>query len=95
MGFAERSPIVSEAYRRPVVFALLLQFAVATVSLLMLDGGLLASLFGGAVAGFWCGVAIIFCRRPFRPTDSDLIYIRVGTVLAFALASLAALGHFK
>jgi hypothetical protein len=90
MTITEGTPIVAEAYRRPVVFAMLLHVALAVLCWMMLDGGVLARSFGVASAGFWIGVAIVLYRRPFSPSRLDLAYTQLGLVPVFALSVFVA-----
>jgi hypothetical protein len=94
MTFAERSPLVDEAYRQPITFALVLHALMTLLALLVLDGGTLARTFACASAGFWIGVGLILCRRPFGPSQLDLAYIRFGLAPAFVASMTAVLMMF-
>ena len=53
---------------------------------LILDSGFLLGLGTRALPGFWTGVAIILVRRPRNPTEDDLMFVRLGYVLALGTA---------
>src|SRR4051794_21374872 len=80
--------VLSAEYREPVRFTLLQQVPVAVLCLLMLDGGRMARVCGIAMVGFWCGVFLLWLRRPRQPTRTDLAFLRWGFFPIFA-ASLA------
>ena len=73
-----RQHVVSEDYRSPVMDALKVQFFIAILCLLMLDGGHLAKVCGIVMTGHWLGILLAMFRRPFAPTKVDLAFIRWG-----------------
>jgi hypothetical protein len=75
--------IVSEDYRAPVMFALLLQIPIAVICFLVLDGGQLAKICGIAMAAHWAGILLVMARRPHAPLMTDIAYIRLGFLLIF------------
>jgi hypothetical protein len=78
MGEAQPSALISTAYDEPVRFALLQQVPAALLCLLVLDGGLMAKVCGGAMAGFWVGAGWLWARRPRNPSPTDIAFIRWG-----------------
>ena len=54
-------------------------------SSMALDGGLTLQFCIFGVVAYWCGVVIIFCRRPIRPTRMDISLIGIGYPLVLVL----------
>src|SRR4051794_2439961 len=71
---------LSPAYRQAVKVAIVLQILVTLILLRILDGGMLARVGGGAMVGFWIGVAVVMLRRPLNPSRLDLLYVRWGYI---------------
>ncbi len=69
---------LSPAYQRPVWTAVALQVLTQILFMLLVDGGLMASVGLFTMAAFWVGVGAIMWRRPMRPTRLDLVYVRWG-----------------
>ena len=78
MNATTKQQIVSENYRSPVMDALKVQIPLAILCFLMLDGGYLARLCGIAMTAHWLGILLAMFRRPFTPTNVDVVYIRWG-----------------
>ena len=80
---------ISSSYRKPVFEAVGLQVFAGFISLLILDGGTTARIFGIALVAFWSGAVMLIWRRPQSPTRSDIELIRFGylplVVVAFFL----------
>ncbi|HEX3314801.1 MAG TPA: hypothetical protein VHR72_07925 [Gemmataceae bacterium] len=66
------------SYRRPLVWAFVIQLLLVATCGAMLDMGQHAKACAGASVAFWLGVLFIFIRRGERPTRGDLAYIRWG-----------------
>jgi hypothetical protein len=77
-------------YDDPVRLAVLQQFFLATLSVLLLDGGVTAKACGYAILAFWAGVGVIWLRRGARPNRTDLLYIRWGSFPAWGIAFVCA-----
>ncbi|HEY2415886.1 MAG TPA: hypothetical protein VGI40_26835 [Pirellulaceae bacterium] len=58
--------------------ALAFSFAVAIVSMLMLDFGESARATGGGLLVFWACALVAILRKPERPARFDLLLIRWG-----------------
>ena len=69
---------LSSRYREAIVFTLIQQVPCALLSLLMLDGGTMAGIFGTTMLGFRAGVALMMVRRPLSPSSFDLMFLRWG-----------------
>lgn len=82
--------ILSPFYRDATRFALCLQFPIAMLSLLLLDGGTAARVFGIAMSGFWTGAGLIACRRPWNPTRYDLLFWKWGFLPCLVFAGWLA-----
>uniref|UniRef100_A0A7C2K1W8 Uncharacterized protein n=1 Tax=Schlesneria paludicola TaxID=360056 RepID=A0A7C2K1W8_9PLAN len=87
---SSQNPVIAVEYRQPIVFALALHAAMTLLAILVLDGGTLARAFAGGSLGYWMGVGLILCRRPFCPSPSDRALIRYGLVPAFVASALVA-----
>ena len=85
------SPKVAETgLRQAIRFALIQQSLLATLCLLMLDGGRAAKLCAATAVGYWLGVAWLLAVRPHRRSPGDLRFIRWGFLPLFLVAALAA-----
>ena len=83
-------PRFSEEYRRPIQWALIQQLVIGILSLLMLDGGMMARQCALVLVAFWVGTVLILWRRPANPTSWDLSLIQFGFVLLLILSELLA-----
>jgi len=70
----------SEEYRRPIHWALLQQFLLGILCLLLLDGGAMARQCALVLVAFWVGATLIMVRRPISPTFTDKALIQLGFV---------------
>ena len=66
------------SYRRPLVWACVIQFLFVATCGTMLDMGHHARACAGASLAFWLGVLCIVIRRREQPNRGDLVYIRWG-----------------
>lgn len=81
----------TEAYRRPIHWALAQQLVVSTLCLLALDGGVLARECALVLMAFWSGALLIMMRRPVAPTSIDLRLIQFGFVPLMLLVELLSM----
>jgi hypothetical protein len=80
----------STEYSSALKVAICWQFLIAFVASTLLDGGETWRVSMIASAAFWVVAVVIILRRPASPTPSDLVYIRIGLLLAFVLAATLA-----
>ncbi|MFM8790890.1 MAG: hypothetical protein ACKOKG_04555 [Verrucomicrobiota bacterium] len=84
---------ISPSYRKPVFEAVVLQFILGILSLMILDGGDCARICGAALLAFWGGAVVLIWRHRHSPTKTDLELIRFGylpvVVIAFVVIHLA------
>jgi hypothetical protein len=69
---------IATSYWRPLLDGLALQLVLLVLSGLLLDGGLTVEISLIAWAAFWCGIVVMLCHRPDRPTRFDLWVLRWG-----------------
>jgi hypothetical protein len=74
-----------QALATEALFQQLIVFALATC---ILDGGYLASMVLSTFAGFWVGVVAIVCLRPAAPTKSDVLYMRLASLVLLGITAL-------
>lgn len=74
----ESKQILSSDYRRAALFSLTLQFAIAVVCLMLLDGGVMAKGCGAAILLFWVVAGLVALRRPASPTTGVLWFWKWG-----------------
>lgn len=63
-----------------------LQLCFTLLSLLILDGGIVAYVFVRASIAYWVGVLLIVARRRDCLTRTDLMYLKYGLVVALAIS---------
>jgi len=78
----------SPAYRGTLALVVTQQILLGLLTGMMLDGGLLGSIFLYSLAAFWVGFLTIFARRPRNPTKADIFLIKWGTFLLFLVSIL-------
>ncbi len=76
---------VTGRYREAIVFTLIQQVPCALLSMLMLDGGVMARICGITILGFWAAVALMMIRRPLSPTSFDIMFLRWGFFPLYSL----------
>jgi len=69
---------VADRYREAICFSLMQQVPFALLSLLTLDGGIMARICGIAMLGFWAALALMMVRRPLSPSAFDIMFLRWG-----------------
>ena len=77
---------ISPAYQRPVWTAVVFQVFTQVLFMLMVDGGLMASVGLCTMTAFWAGAVAIMWRRARQPTRLDLLYVRWGYVPLLLIA---------
>lgn len=78
----------ADSYAAALKTSLIQQGIFLTLSALVLDTGQALHICVVAVAGYWPMVAIIVLRRRYSPTPSDLLVIRYGFFVVYALAAV-------
>jgi len=78
----------SPAYRGTLIIVVSQQILLGLLCGLMLDGGMLGSMFLYALVAFWIGFITILARRPKNPTKTDIFAIKWGTFLLFFVSVL-------
>ena len=76
---------LSSRYREAIVFTLIQQVPCALLSLLMLDGGIMARICAITMLGFWAAVALVMVRRPLSPSSFDIMFLRWGFFPLYSL----------
>jgi hypothetical protein len=76
---------VTDRYREAIAFTLIQQVPCALLSMLMLDGGVMARICGITILGFWAHVALMMIRRPLFPRSSDIMFLRWGFFPLYSL----------
>lgn len=79
-------PSFAADYPRPLLQALGIQLCLLVLMSLILDGGMVFAACRYTSVGFWFGVILILIRRPLRPADSDLLYLRFGLPIIIVVA---------
>ena len=74
----DRRPGISDAYKKPIMIALVWQAILGVLSMAILDTGRTAIICLIAVIAFWSGISIMIIRRPKNPSKLDLLLIRAG-----------------
>jgi hypothetical protein len=69
---------ISPKYDSPIFEAVALQLVLGLLSLLVLDGGRVAQVFGIALVAFWGGAAVLIWRHAKSPSRVDLELVRFG-----------------
>jgi hypothetical protein len=76
---------LSSRYREAIVFTLIQQVPCALLSLLMLDGGVMARICAITMLGFWAAVVLMMVRRPLSPSSFDIMFLRWGFFPLYSL----------
>ena len=74
------------AYHGSLVLVIVQQSLLGLLAGMILDGGVISSIFFFSLAAYWAGFTMIIVRRPKNPTKLDVFLIRWGTFLSFAVA---------
>lgn len=72
---------ISRAYWRAAQVAILFQILSGLLFCIGYDMGMLIQIWCFSALAFWSGVALIIFRRPQRPTQIDLFYIRWCSII--------------
>jgi hypothetical protein len=83
----EKAPL-ADSYLAALKTSLIQQGIFLTLSALVLDTGQALHICVVAVAGYWPMVAIIVLRRRYSPKPSDLLVIRYGFLVVYALVAV-------
>lgn len=78
-----RQPL-SAKYGRALKTSLIQQLIVTVLSVLMLDGGLMAHICIVALLAYWLSVPLIVWRRRTDPSPGDLWFVRYGFLVTEA-----------
>ena len=77
---------ISPKYDSPIFEAVALQILLGLLSLLIMDGGMVAQLCGIALVSFWGGASVLILRHPLSPSRIDLELIRLGYLPVIVIA---------
>lgn len=80
---------ISPSYEKAIRIAILSQVVIATISLLLLDGGRIARIVGAAMICHWLIAALIICRRPKSPSSFDVLLVRFVFFVALGVGIFA------
>lgn len=79
---------ISPKYDSAIFEAVALQVVLGLLSLLVLDGGRVAQVFGIALLAFWGGAVVLVWRHAKSPSRVDLELIRFGYFPVLLMAFL-------
>ena len=95
--YMKRPIPISPKYDGRLFEAVAFQVVLGLLSLLVLDGGRVAQVFGIALVAFWCGAAVLIWRHAKSPSRVDLQLIRYGyfAVLLISFLLVAAIWSWR
>lgn len=76
---------LSDAWRKPIHEAIVIQVILGLLGIITLDGGILRCFCGITFTAFWITVALMMIRRAQAPTRTDLAWVRLGSLLVLGL----------
>lgn len=86
---------ISTKYDSPIFEAVSLQIVLSLLSLLVLDGGRVAQVFGIALVAFWGGATVLIWRHAKSPSRVDLQVIRFGYFPVLLMAFFLVAGIWR
>jgi hypothetical protein len=79
---------ISEKYRPSIIYALVVQIVILGVAAITFDSGLTLRIAAASLIPSLLGSIWIIRKRPKTPTRVDLLFIRHGYLVCFAVLSL-------